>query len=42
MERDAADGFVVEATVVFGWVVSEVIEPWLSVDIEHTLADAVT
>ena len=41
MEIDTADGFVMEATVVFGWVVSEIIEPWLPVNIEHTLADSV-
>ena len=41
MEIDTADGFVMESTVVFGWVVSEIVEPWLPVNIEHTLADSV-
>ena len=42
MEINTADSFVMEATVVFGWVVSEIVEPWLPVNIEHTLADSVT
>ena len=41
MEIYTADSFVVEATVVFGWIVSKVVEPWFPVDIKHTLADAV-
>ena len=41
MEIDTADDFVVKATVVFGWIVSKVIEPWFPVDIKHTLADSV-
>ena len=41
MEIDTADSFVVEATVVFGWIVSEVVEAWFPVNVEHTLADAV-
>ena len=42
MEVDTADSFVMESTVVFGWIVSEVVEAWFPVDIKHALADAVT
>ena len=42
MEINTADSFVMEATVVFGWVVGEIIEPWFPVNIDHALADAVT
>ena len=42
MEIDTADSFVVEATVVFGWIVSKVVETWFPVDVKHALADAVT
>ena len=40
MGIDTTDSFVVETTVVFGWIVCKVVEAWFPVDVKHTLADA--